>query len=268
MSAHARILAEQRELWGTAPRDWAQLAERENEPLFRRVMDAASVQSGTRLLDVGCGSGLLCELAAARGARVAGIDITPQLLAIARERVPDGDLRDGDMGALPYPDASFDAVTGVNAFQFAPDPARAFAEAARVLRPGGRLVAAVFAEPERNDGTVLHLAMKQLIAAVEGEDDGYAPYALSTSEGMRTALTGAGLTPHDEAEVPVDWRYADEQTALRSLFASAGGARAIRAAGRDRVQAALIAAMRQFKGEDGVVTMHNLFRYVVAEAPR
>ena len=265
--SYAAILEEQRALWGTAPRDWAQLAERENEPLYERVLDAAAVRDGTRLLDVGCGSGLLAELAAARGSQVAGVDITPELLAIARERVPAGDFRDADMSVLPFPDGSFDAVTGVNSFQFAPDPAQAFAAAAQVLRPGGRLVAAVFAEPERNQGTALHLAMKALIVEREGEDDGYAPYALSAESGLCQAVVDAGLAPLETVEVPIDWRYADADTTLRALLASAGGARAIRAAGRARVTAALIEAMQQFKGEDGVVTMHNLFRFVVAEKP-
>ncbi len=78
--------------------------------------------------------------------------MTPELLAIARERLPQADLRDGDMEELPFADGAFDAVIGVNAFQFAGDPARAFAEAARVLRPGGVLVASLFADPSAATG--------------------------------------------------------------------------------------------------------------------
>ncbi|HEX3803888.1 MAG TPA: class I SAM-dependent methyltransferase [Solirubrobacteraceae bacterium] len=106
----AEIVAEQRSLWGTAPRDWAEVAERENEPLFLRVLDAAGVAAGTRLLGIGCGSGLLRELAAARGADVAGLDITPELLEIARERVPAGDFRETDMSVLPFADGNFDVA--------------------------------------------------------------------------------------------------------------------------------------------------------------
>ena len=90
---------------------------------------------GTRLLDVACGSGLLAALAAGRGAEVAGVDITPALLEIARERTPEGDFREADLAALPFGDAAFDAVSGVNAFQFALDPGAALREAARVLVP-------------------------------------------------------------------------------------------------------------------------------------
>ena len=89
-------------------------------------------------------------LAAERGAVPSGVDISPGLLGIARERLPHADLREGDMESLPFGDAAFDAVTGVNAFQFAGDPRRALREAARVARPGGRVVA----QPVRGARTV------------------------------------------------------------------------------------------------------------------
>jgi ubiquinone/menaquinone biosynthesis C-methylase UbiE len=77
---------------------------------------------GIRLLDVGCGSGLTLVLAEERGAIPSGLDISPGLLEIARERLSRADLREADMESLPFKDAAFDAVTGVNAFQFAGDP--------------------------------------------------------------------------------------------------------------------------------------------------
>ena len=175
-------LDEQRELWSAAPRDWAEIAEPENESLFARLLDACRVGAGSRLLDVACGSGFAAMLAAARGASVAGVDVTPALLEIARERTPAGDFREAGMDELPFGDACFDVVTGVNGFQFALDPAVALGEAARVLVPGGRLGAATFAEPERNEGTALHLAMKALVD--EPADDGYTPYALSSAGGL------------------------------------------------------------------------------------
>src|SRR4051794_9711759 len=151
----------QRRLWGTDPRAWADLAEAHNRPLFEAVLDAAGVASGTRLLDIGCGSGLALQLAHARGAVVSGLDISAGLLAIARERLPGADLREGDMESLPYDDHAFDAVVGVNAFQFAGDPVGALREAARVTR--GSVVLSLFAAPERSQGTVLHDAMQALV---------------------------------------------------------------------------------------------------------
>ena len=105
----------QRRLWGTDPQAWAELAEAHNRPLFSAVLDAARVGPGISVLDVGCGAGLTLVLAAERGAQVSGLDVSPGLLGVARRRLPGADLRDGDMESLPFPDAAFDAVVGVNA---------------------------------------------------------------------------------------------------------------------------------------------------------
>ena len=148
--------------WGRRPRDWAELAEPSNQPLFAEVLGRVGLRDGSRLLDIGCGSGYAARMAAALGAPVTGLDITPELLAIARERVPAGDFRLGDMAALPFVDGSFDAVVGFNAFPFADDPVAAVAEGRRVLRAGGLLGATTFAEPERNQSTALHLALEPL----------------------------------------------------------------------------------------------------------
>jgi SAM-dependent methyltransferase len=252
----------QRRLWGTDPRAWADLAEAHNRPLFDSVLDAAGVGAGTRVLDIGCGSGLALVLASQRGAVAAGIDISSGLLAVARERLPDADLRDADMETLPFEDAGFDSVLGINSFQFAGDPLRALREAARVLAPDGRLVASLFAAPERSQGTIVHAAMSALIGA---DDRGeHAPYALSAPGGLETALREAGLRPTDDGEVPVSWRYASIDEAIAGLLCSAGGARAKEAAGEEAVTRVLRAALAQFEDADGVVTLHNTFRWVGA----
>jgi SAM-dependent methyltransferase len=256
---------EQRALWSAAPRDWADIAEPANHLLFAALLDATHVGSGTRLLDVACGSGYLTQLAAERGALVTGIDVTPALLDIARERTPRGTFVEAGMDALPLPDGGFDVVTGVNGFQFALDPATALTEATRVLRPGGLLAAATFAEPERNQGTVLHLAMKALVS--EPADDGYQPYALSTAGGLERAVADAGLDIRDTVEVPLAWVYPDTETTLRALLASAGGARAARVAGERAVREALTAELARFRDASGAVTIDNVFRYVIATQP-
>ena len=117
------IIAEQRELWSSNPRDWAEIAEPENRQLYDELLDLTGVGPGTRLLDIACGSGYAVALAAARGAEVTGVDIAPALLEIARERTPDGNFIEGEMDALPLADSRFDVVTAVNGFQFALDPA-------------------------------------------------------------------------------------------------------------------------------------------------
>jgi SAM-dependent methyltransferase len=254
----------QRRLWGTDPKAWADLAEAHNQPLFEAVLDAAQAGPDTRLLDVGCGSGLTLILAKRRGAIPAGLDISPGLLKIARHRLPDADLREGDMEFLPFGDGAFDAVTGVNAFQFAGDPHRALGEAARVTRPGGRVVASLFAAPERSQGTVVHEAMSALIPPEHAAD--HAPYALSAPGNLEAALAAAGLEPADHGEVVCTWRYETMDDAIKALLCSAGGARATQAAGQAAVREVLNRALKPFQDpRTGVVMLRNTFRWVAAQ---
>ncbi|MGH3255354.1 MAG: methyltransferase domain-containing protein [Streptosporangiaceae bacterium] len=260
VSAAAQV---QRQLWGTDPRAWADLAEAHNQPLFEAVLDAAGAGPATRLLDVGCGSGLALELAAGCGAVPSGLDISPGLLGVARARLPQADLREGDMESLPFGDAVFDAVVGVNAFQFAGDPRRALAEAARVARPGGRVVASLFAAPERSQGTVVHEAMSALVPPEQIGD--HAPYALSAPGNLEAALADAGLRVMDHGEVVCWWRYAGLEDAVRALRCSAGGVRAAQAAGDQAVRDVLERALAQFQDtKTGTVALRNTFRWVAA----
>jgi SAM-dependent methyltransferase len=255
--------AVQRRLWGTDPQAWADLAETHNQPLFEAVLDAAGVGPGSRVLDVGCGSGLTLLLAAGRGAVPSGLDVSPGLLGIARDRLPEADLREGDMESLPFGDDAFDAVLGVNAFQFAGEPRRALREAARVTHPGGRVVASLFAAPERSQGTVIHEAMSALIPPEQAGD--HAPYALSAPGNLEAAMTEAGLRAADTGEVICHWRYASMEDGVRSLLCSAGGARAIEAAGEHAVRDVVQTALTQFQDPaTGVITLANTFRWVAA----
>jgi SAM-dependent methyltransferase len=253
----------QRRLWGTDARAWAELAEPHNRPLFEAVLDAAGARAGTRLLDVGCGSGMTLVLAAERGAVVSGLDVTPSLLAVARERLADADLREGEMEDLPFGDAAFDAVVGVNAFQFGGDPRRALREAARVVRPGGRVVASLFAAPERSQSTAVHEAMSAVIPPEAAGE--HAPYALSAPGNLEAAFAAAGLEVVDDGEVGCSWRYASMEDAVHGLLCSAGGARAVEAAGEATVREVLHRALAAFEDAGtGVVNMDNVFRWVAA----
>ena len=90
------------EAWGARATDWAYLAESLGRRAYEAVLMAMSVGEETRLLDIACGAGLAASMAAARRADVAGLDASVALLRIARERVPAGDFRCGDMTALPW----------------------------------------------------------------------------------------------------------------------------------------------------------------------
>jgi SAM-dependent methyltransferase len=264
MSAPISAAAEvQRSLWGGDPEGWAEFAESHNRPLFAAILDATHVGPRTRVLDVGCGTGLTLVMATERGAIPAGVDVTEELLAIARRRLPDADLRVADMESLPFDDESFDVVLGVNSFQFAGDPVRALREATRVCRRGGAVAASLFAAPERSESTAVHHALVALTPPEQAND--HAPYALSEPGNLEAAMVAAGLAVEAKGEVPLPWAYAGMDDAVRGLMSSAGAARAIRAASPESVRAVLVEAMSRFEDPaTGGVTMNNTFRWVVA----
>ncbi|MEY2469446.1 MAG: hypothetical protein QOF21_2144, partial [Actinomycetota bacterium] len=125
------------EAWGHAAVDWACLYEHYATEVLAAMCAAIGVGPGVDLLDVACGSGMAIRFATGCGATVAGIDAADALLAIARERNPDADIRLGSMFELPWPDASFDAVMSVNGIWGDCDDA--LREMRRVIRPGGRV---------------------------------------------------------------------------------------------------------------------------------
>jgi len=112
-------------------------------PTAARLIKHAKIVAGQRVLDVACGTGVVAITAARAGARVSGLDLTPQLLERARENAQlahvEIDWREGDAERLPYEDAAFDVVVSQFGHMFAPRPDVALNEMLRVLKPGGTI---------------------------------------------------------------------------------------------------------------------------------
>jgi SAM-dependent methyltransferase len=117
----------------------------------RAILEALDVTAGDRLLDIGCGGGLLLRDAARSEARVTGLDHSLEMVALARERAPGAEVLGGDAERLPFADASFTAVSMSVVFQFLEDPRAVLRECRRVLAGGGRL--AVYATGPELRGT-------------------------------------------------------------------------------------------------------------------
>jgi len=112
-------------------------------PPAASLVEFAQVESGNRVLDVACGTGVVAVTAARAGAKVRGLDLSPVLLEEARRNAQlagvDAEFREGDVEALPYSDGEFDAVLSQFGHMFAPRPDVALKEMLRVLKPGGRI---------------------------------------------------------------------------------------------------------------------------------
>jgi SAM-dependent methyltransferase len=156
------------------------------------VAQALQLTAGDVLLDLACGrGGYGLELAARTGARLIGIDFATeavrQAAELAASRNIAAEFRVGDLAATVLPDGSVDGVVVVDAIQFPPDPAAAYAELARVLRPGGRAVLTCW---ESRDPTGEALAER--IRLVD----------------LAAGLAGAGFGEVDVREKP-DWQEAE-----------------------------------------------------------
>lgn len=249
-------------LWGARVRDYAEIVEGFGRPLYEAVFQAAEVGAGTRLLDVGCGPGLAAHLAAQRGATVAGLDAAEASLEIARERTPAGEFRLGEMEDLPWPDNTFDVVTGFNAFQYAANVTNALREARRVARPGGRVVMAVWGRPEDSDMGALIAALGQFLPPPPPGAPG--PFALSVPGRVEGLLQQAGLTPESSGEVDCPFEFPDLGTAVRGHLSAGPAAAAVRQAGVEAVRQAIAEALAPFRMNGRGYRQRTRFRYVVA----
>lgn len=141
--AHEALKERQSVMWGKAP--FVSIAETIAD-LHASVVEALNPAPGDRLLDLGCGTGGVAEIAATSGATVVGIDLAPGLIETAKARAAERgltiDYRVGDCESLDLDDATFDLVGSSVGIMFAPDHEATASELARVTRPGGRIALA------------------------------------------------------------------------------------------------------------------------------
>jgi SAM-dependent methyltransferase len=251
-------------LWGAAADDWAEHQEPTQAALYEATFDAIGLTNGTRLLDVGCGTGYALQLAAKRGADVAGFDASAGLLEVARRRLPDSDIRQGDVEQLPYGDDTFDAVTAFNSVQYASDPTTALRAIRRVARPGAPVAISTWGDPARCETSAVLGAMRSVMPPPPPGAGG--PFALSAPGALEALAEAAGLTAETALDVPTPFVYVDATSALRATLASGPARIAIDHAGVDGVRDAVSAALAPFTAPDGQVRFDNVFRVVVARA--
>lgn len=160
-------------------------------------------EPGAVALDAGCGTGRHAATLAEIGYQVIGTDLTPAMLDVARAKVPGADFREGTFEDLPVDDGSVDLVTSALAVCHATDLAVVFAEFARVLKPGGRVIVS---DPHPTFG----LLGGQAFFQGEGFDLPFVRNHAHPLSDYVTAMISAGFTINSMVELPYD------QTALVS----------------------------------------------------
>jgi SAM-dependent methyltransferase len=249
-------------LWSVDAANWAEHQEPYLEPAFRAGLNAVGVGDGTRLLDVGCGAGLALRFAADRGADVTGLDAAPGMLEYARRRVPGADVVQGEMQSLPFPDDSFDAVTGFNSFQYAADPVAALREARRVTAPGGRILALVWSPVEMCE---LAPHLQSLGALMPPPPPGApGPFALSGRDALEAFFSSAGLEVAEIDDVMCTFAYPNTAAAVSAL-SSAGPVVAIaERVGTEAVRLDIERFLAQHVRPDESYAIRNPFRFAVS----
>ncbi|HLH23548.1 MAG TPA: methyltransferase domain-containing protein [Chloroflexota bacterium] len=182
---------------------WGALTSQSVGPL----LDAVGAGPGVTLLDVASGPGYVAAAAAARGARATGVDFSAVMVAAAQRRYPRVTFREGEADALPFPDATFDAVTIAYGLLHFERPDQALAEAYRVLRPGGRVAFTVWATPDQAVGFDIILRAVQ----AHGDPDVALPpappfFRFSDAAECRRALEAVGFRDATVGQLPQVWR--------------------------------------------------------------
>jgi SAM-dependent methyltransferase len=233
---------------------------------YRTILAKLALEPGQSLLDVGCGAGMFASMASERGLLVSGIDASEALIAIARERAPGADFRVGDLEDLPFPEASFDAVTGFNAFQFATHPVAALSKARRAAKRGSPIVVVIWGRHEAPDAAAVVAAIAPLLG--DSRTTASQTAALTEEGGLRCFAEEGGLAvPFEVGDGNTEWSYPDLATAVRGLN-SAGSARlAADRTSEEAVSRVHEAALRPYVKADGTVRFSAVFRYIIGRAP-
>jgi enediyne biosynthesis protein CalE5 len=260
-------------------RDHADDVDARGAALAARMLELAAPGPGDRVLELACGPGGL-GIAAARlvgdAGRVTLSDVSEEMVATARARAADAGvenvrLRRIDFEAIDEPDGAFDVVLCREGLMFAIDPARACGEAARVLRPGGRLAAAVWGPRERNPwlGALMDAVGAQLGETIPPPGVP-GPFSLSAEGVLAGLLAGAGFADVRVEEVAVPLR-APSADAWWTRGVAMGGpvARRLASLPADRVAAAradALATVARYADPDGGLAVPGVT--LVAHASR
>ena len=167
------------------------------QPLAKIIAKEIKLTPGSRILDVGCGTGALIQelISQSSSAHVEGVDANPGMLAIARQNLPSVSFHEGAAESLPFGNSDFDAVVSQFALMLFEDRERSLKEMWRVLKPGGQLVVAVFDEITNNKA---YAKIANCYENIVGPDIANAlriPFSMGNAEELKNLVQSTTFTP-------------------------------------------------------------------------
>jgi len=248
----------QRYGWDLAADDYESLWQAQLADARAELLASACLSPGQRVLDVACGTGLVAfDAARAVGhdGRVLGIDLSGQMVEAARQRARERKVSNlsfarMDAEMLDVPDASFDVALCALGLMYMPDPGRALREMRRVLRPGGRLVAAVWGERSRCGWS----AVFRIVDAEVASDVCPLFFRLGQKDALARLCAAAKLEAIEHRRVAATLIYADADEACDAAFV--GGPVALAWSRfnddvRERVRGRYVQAIKAWRHDEG-----------------
>ena len=199
--------------WGRRAPEAAYLFENMHWREYNHMLDRTGVIHGTRHLDIACGSGLAMQMSSERGAIVSGIDASKRLVAIAKARTPEADIRIGDMFNLPFEDNSFDVVTSCRGIWG--NCIGALREARRVLRPGGKLGLSFWGHQKKMQAYPLFAVMGRANPAERQNTT--AIISIGLPGAAEQLMTEVGLDFAPRTSVKLHWEFPNVDLAAQAL---------------------------------------------------
>jgi SAM-dependent methyltransferase len=275
---------EEPESWGAVASGWERrraFVWENSRVVGERLVDLLDPKPGESILELAAGTGDTGFLAAerlGRQGRLLSTDIAPEMVEAARRRASEVgatnvDFALADAQALDLADGTIDGVLCRWGYMLIPEPARALAETHRVLKPGGRVALAVWAESERNPwGTAAGRALVTLGLMDRPDPDAPGPFRLGAKELLVSLVRDAELEVAHSAEVTVSWRSAsfDEwwevQSDLSRMLATALAELAPSEV--ERVRQATQKSLERYANAEGALAIPGVCRVVLGRRPQ
>lgn len=212
--------AAQQVVWGRSAASYEGDFRGLTDQAIPALLDAAEIRAGMRVLDVASGPGTIAQAAASRGAEVIGVDFAPEMVAVASAAHPGLTFQEADAAALPFEDASFDAVVIGFGIHHMGRPLQSLGEARRVLRAGGRMAFTVWDAQEKLDAFQLVFAAIDLVVKPPPPElDQLPPLGASEPELLQRMAESTGFKDVQVRSLPIVWELPAADSVFDALSA-------------------------------------------------